>query len=121
MTGAGKKSRRVGEGGPSALKARLDGAGEKYHTQAWRVRREWKDADGRLLRHRACEAACLSSRSALRAAKRSGCCSARPIGKGPKPSKIQRTVREPPLPGIGSGGLVALLQTVLPVLVRGFQ
>jgi hypothetical protein len=26
-----------------------------YHTHQWRVRREWKDADGRLLRHRTCK------------------------------------------------------------------
>jgi hypothetical protein len=26
-----------------------------YHVHAWQVRREWKNADGRLLRHRTCE------------------------------------------------------------------
>ena len=27
-----------------------------YHAHEWKVRREWKDADGRLLRHRTCKA-----------------------------------------------------------------
>jgi hypothetical protein len=81
-----------------------------YHVHQWQVRREWKDEDGRLLRHRTCKGCSLDAVSAV------GPAELRPGSRSPARDfmKLRRAAAIAlwSILGCGLAGFIALLVVV---------